>query len=131
MKLLIKKARIVDPGNTHNGQTLDLLIQDGRIVQLAPSINQPADQVLELENLHVSAGWVDVFSHFGEPGYEQKETIASGMQAALAGGYTDVLLIPNTKPVTQDKAGVEYLIQRCQNGPVLSLIHISEPTRQP
>jgi dihydroorotase len=118
MKLLIKKARIVDPGNTHNGQTLDLLIQDGRIVQLAPSINQSADQVLELENLHVSAGWVDVFSHFGEPGYEQKETIASGMQAALAGGYTDVLLIPNTKPVTQDKAGVEYLIQRCQNGPV-------------
>lgn len=118
MKLLIKKARIVDPGNPRNGQTLDLLIQDGLIAQLAPSIDQPADQVLELENLHLSAGWVDIFSHFGEPGFEQKETIASGMQAALAGGYTDVLLIPNNKPVTQDKAGVEYLIQRAQQGPI-------------
>ena len=118
MKLLIKKARIVDPSNPRNGQTLDLLIQDGLIHQLAPTIDEPADQILELENLHVSAGWVDAFSHFGEPGYEQKETIISGMQAALAGGYTDVLLIPNNKPVTQDKAGVEYLIQRCQQGPV-------------
>ena len=118
MKLLIKKARIVDPGNPRNGQILDLLIQDGRIEHLAPSIDQPADQILELENLHVSAGWVDIFSHFGEPGYEQKETILSGMQAALAGGYTDVLLIPNNKPVTQDKAGVEYLIQSAKDGPI-------------
>jgi dihydroorotase len=74
--------------------------------------------VIDLENLHISAGWVDLFAHFGEPGYEQKETIATGMQAALAGGYTDVFLLPNNKPVTQDKAGVEYLIQRAAAGPV-------------
>lgn len=118
MKLLIKKARIVDPGNPLNGQIQDLLIQDGQIAQIAPSITASADQVIDLQNLHISAGWVDLFAHFGEPGYEQKETIATGMQAALAGGYTDVFLLPNNKPVTQDKAGVEYLIQRAAAGPV-------------
>jgi len=115
MKLLIKKARIIDPGSPHNDQVSDVLITDGRISQIDLSIDAIADQVIELPNLHLSPGWVDSFAHFGEPGFEQKETIQSGSMAALAGGYTDVLLIPNNRPVTQDKSAVEYLIQRSQD----------------
>jgi len=118
VKLLIKKARIVDPENPLNGQILDILVHEGRIEQTASSINAKADQILELPGLCASPGWVDVFSHFGEPGYEQKETIISGSRAALAGGYTDVFLIPNNKPVTHDKASVEYLKQQAANGAV-------------
>lgn len=118
MNLLIKNARIVDPASPHNGQLSDVLIVDGQISQIAKNIQKPVDQVIDHSGLHLSPGWVDVFAHFGEPGYEQKETIESGSQAALAGGYTDVLLIPNNRPVTQDKSSVEYLIQRAVNGPV-------------
>ncbi len=118
VKLLIKKARIVDPENPLNGQTMDLLVHQGRIEQIASSLSSPADQIIELPGLHVSPGWVDLFAHFGEPGYEQKETLETGSRAALAGGYTDVFLIPNNKPVTHDKAGVEYLKQQALNGPV-------------
>jgi dihydroorotase len=118
VKLLIKNARIIEPGNPLNGQRMDLLVHDGRIDQIAPSLSLTADKIIEADDLHVSPGWVDIFAHFGEPGYEEKETIESGSNAALAGGYTDVFLVPNNTPVTDDKSGVEYLKQSARNNPV-------------
>ena len=128
MKLLIKNARIIEPGNPLNGQLTDLLISNGRIEQIAPSLSVNADQIIEDDDLHISPGWVDIFSHFGEPGYEEKETIESGSMAACAGGYTDVFLIPNNKPVTHDKAGVEYL-KRSANNHLVQLHPIGAVTR--
>lgn len=129
MKLLIKNARIVDPISPFNGQTQDILIENGLIRQIGPSIETSADQEISIENLCVSPGWVDIFSHFGDPGQEYKETIETGAAAAAAGGYTDVFLLPNTNPVVDSKAQVEYLRQRSATQPV-NLHPIGAVTRQ-
>lgn len=118
MKILIKQARIVDPHSPFNGQTTDILIENGVISRIAKKVTEKADQVIEADNLHTSPGWVDIFSNFADPGYEHKETLETGAAAAAAGGFTDVLVIPNTKPVIHDKAGVEYIKQKGKKLPV-------------
>jgi dihydroorotase len=111
MKILIEKARIVDRNSPHHGTIRDILIEDGRISSIGEGLaaGAQADQVLREPGLHVSPGWVDVFAHFGDPGYEYKETLESGAAAAAAGGYTDVFVLPNTKPVVDNKSQVEYI----------------------
>ncbi len=112
MKLLFKQARIVDPLSPFNGQTTDIFIENGIITRIDKKITAKADQEITAENLHVSPGWVDLFANFADPGYEFKETLETGAAAAAAGGFTDVFVIPNTKPVIHDKAGVEYIKQK-------------------
>lgn len=118
MKILIKQATVVDPSSPFNGQAADILIENGIITQVAPTITGTADQEIKLHGLHVSTGWVDVFANFADPGYEFKETLETGAAAAAAGGFTDVFLIPNTNPVIHNKAGVEYLVQKSKTLPI-------------
>jgi len=118
MKLLIKQARVVDPHSPFNGQVTDIFMEDGIITQIGNNLSVKADQEIQRDGLHVSPGWVDVFANFADPGYEFKETLATGAAAAAAGGYTDVLLIPNTQPVIHNKSGVEYLVQQSRSLPV-------------
>ena len=118
MKPLIKQARVVDPSSPFNGQIADIFIENGIIIQVSNNIIAKADKEINIEGLHVSPGWVDVFANFADPGYEFKETLETGAAAAVTGGYTDVLVIPNTKPVIHDKAGVEYIKQKSKGLPV-------------
>lgn len=118
MKILIKQATVVDPSSPFNGQITDLLIDQGVIKQIANGITEQADQVISGNGLHVSPGWVDLFANFADPGYEYKETLETGAAAAAAGGYTDVMVIPNTNPVIHNKAGVEYITQKSKSLPV-------------
>ncbi|HCL84130.1 MAG TPA: dihydroorotase [Chitinophagaceae bacterium] len=118
MKLLIKQACITDPLSSHHGTVQDILIEQGIISRMAPDISDPADRVIEQKGLQVSPGWVDIFSNFADPGFEFKETLETGAAAAAAGGFTDVFLIPDTQPVTDNKSQVEYLRQRSGNLPV-------------
>jgi dihydroorotase len=99
MKILIRQAQIASPATPFHGQVQDILIEGETIVQIAPHIDSPADQTLEAPGLLVSPGWVDPFAHFCDPGLEHRENLASGAAAAAAGGYTRVLVLPNTKPV--------------------------------
>ena len=112
MKILIRQARIIDPSSPHNGQVKDLFIENGIIRLIEDHIEKDSDQVLDADNLHLSPGWMDVFAHFADPGYEFKETMETGAAAAINGGYTDVMLIPNTQPIVHNKSGVEYLVQK-------------------
>src|ERR1700722_701745 len=112
MKLLIKQACITDPLSSHNGTIKDILIEKGIIREIAPSISEKTDQVIELKGLKISPGWVDIFSNFADPGYEFKETLETGSAAAAAGGFTDVFLIPDTQPVTDNKSQEEFLKNR-------------------
>jgi dihydroorotase len=112
MKLLIKQARIVDPLSPFNGQITDIFIENGAISKIGKDISLKADKTVAADGLHVSPGWVDMFAHFADPGYEYKETLETGAAAAAAGGYTDVLVIPNTQPALHDKATIEYVIQK-------------------
>jgi dihydroorotase len=115
MKLLIKQARVVDPHSPFNGQLADIFIEDGIIKQVSGNISVKADKEINVPGLSVSPGWVDVFANFADPGYEFKETLETGAAAAAAGGYTDVMVIPNTNPVIHNKAGVEYIVQKSKS----------------
>jgi len=118
MKLLIKQARIVDPSSPFNGQSADILIDNGIISKIGIALPDKADKEIAMEGLHVSPGWVDVFANFADPGYEFKETLETGAAAAAAGGYTDVMVIPNTNPSIHNKAGVEYITHKSKSLPV-------------
>ena len=112
MLVLIRQAKIVDTRSDFHDKVVDLLIEDGSIRSIAPSIKGKADTVIEAEGLHLSPGWIDVFADYREPGYEQKETIMTGLDAAAAGGFTNVLLGPNTNPAVSSKSIVEFVAQR-------------------
>lgn len=112
MKVLIKQAHIISPSSPFNGQTKDIFIKDGIISKIADDIKEKADHTIEQKGLCISIGWVDIFADFADPGYEYRENMESGAKAAAAGGFTDVLLIPNTNPVVDNKSQAEYIIQR-------------------
>lgn len=114
MKILIKQAQIISPNSPHNGQTKDILISNGKITRIDSKVTDKADQVIEQPGLCVSEGWMDLFADFADPGFEQKENIESGARAAAAGGFTDVMLIPNTNPVSDNKSQVEYIVQKAK-----------------
>ena len=115
MKLLIKNARIVDPNSPFNGQIIDIFIDNGIISRLGHQLSLQADKEINIDGLHVSPGWMDVFANFGDPGYEFKETLESGAAAAAAGGYTDVMVIPNTNPCIHNKSNIEYIVQKSKS----------------
>ncbi len=123
MQVLIKQATIVSSSSPLNGQTKDILVSNGIIAKIADNITDNADEVIAQAGLHVSIGWMDVFANFGDPGFEYKETIETGAAAAAAGGFTDVITLPNTSPVVQNKAQVEYIIQKSKSLPVT--VHIA------
>ncbi|MES1159827.1 MAG: dihydroorotase, partial [Bacteroidota bacterium] len=118
MKILIQQACIIDRPSPHHGKIRDILIEEGTIRAIGASLPSEADTVLNHPGLYVSPGWVDIFSHFCDPGYEHKETLETGANAAAAGGYTDVFVIPNTKPVIDTKSQVEYIRQKSRTLPV-------------
>ncbi len=118
MKVLIKNATILSPTSPFNGQSKDILIENGIIAEIANNLNTDGAQIIESEGLHVSCGWMDCFANFCDPGQEYKETLESGAMAAAAGGYTQVMLIPNTQPFVHNKSQVEYIIQKSRQLPV-------------
>ena len=118
MKVLIQQARITDPSSPLNGKIQDILIESGVIKDIQSSISIKADQTIKAEGLHVSPGWMDVFANFADPGYEYKESLETGANAAAAGGFTDVFVNPNTKPAIDTKSQVEYIFQKSKSLPV-------------
>ena len=118
MTILIRKAIITQPGSPFNGQQKDILVANGVIVSIENNITEKADTVIEHEGLQVSPGWVDIFAHFCDPGYEFKETLQTGAKAAAAGGYTHVFVLPNTNPVVHSKSQVEYIKEKSRSLPV-------------
>ncbi|HYC40164.1 MAG TPA: dihydroorotase [Chitinophagaceae bacterium] len=118
MNLLLRQARVVDPSSPFHDQVLDILIQDARITRIGKKLDGGDARIIEAKGLCVSPGWVDVFADFADPGFEFKETLRSGSEAAAAGGFTDVFVIPNTSPVLHNKAGIEYVVQGSRDLPV-------------
>jgi dihydroorotase len=115
MTILIQQAQITDINSPYNGTRQDLLIENGIITQIGQLTNIQADHNISSPNLHVSAGWVDCFAHFCDPGLEYKETIETGIEAAAAGGYTEVMILPHTAPAIVGKSQVEYILKRSEN----------------
>jgi dihydroorotase len=118
MTILIKQAIVIDPHSPFNGQITDIFIDNGIIGQIGPHLSAKADKEISIQGLHVSPGWMDSFANFADPGYEFKETLETGARSAAAGGFTDVMVIPNTNPVIHNKSGVEYIVQKSKSLPV-------------
>ena len=112
MKILIKKATILDPSSKHHLQEKDLLIENGIIQSIKDSITDSEAEIIEAKNLHLSQGWTDLNARFGEPGNEYKEDLNSGMKAAAQGGFTHVALMPSTEPCIQSKAELSYILHQ-------------------
>jgi dihydroorotase len=115
MIILIQQAQITDLNSPYNGTRQDLLIENGVIAQIGDLKDVNADQTISSPNLHVSIGWVDCFAHFCDPGFEYKETIETGIEAAATGGFTEVMILPHTSPAITGKSQVEYILKRAEN----------------
>lgn len=111
MKILLKSAKIVaQEYNDLHLKKRDILIVDGLIEKIAVTIATPANtKVVSHKNLHVSIGWFDTGIAFGEPGFEERETILNGLQCAAKSGFTDVILNPSSNPVPDSSADIVFL----------------------
>ncbi|MFZ0596530.1 MAG: dihydroorotase [Flavobacterium sp.] len=110
MKIIIRSAKIIDPKSTFHNQTVDLLIADGIIEKIGTSILDIEDTTeVKLDNLHLSQGWFDSSVSFGEPGYEDRETIANGLNVAAKSGFTAIALQPNSFPVIDNQSQVNFV----------------------
>jgi dihydroorotase len=118
MSLLLKKARIIDPGRPLHQTTRDILVQNGHIAEIADQISDPVDRVVDVAGLHVSPGFVETFADAGDPGTEYRETLATAASAAAAGGFTHLFVLPNTLPVRHDRTTVEATLNRRIEAPV-------------
>jgi len=121
MKLLVKQATIFDTSSPYNGLIKDILIDKGIIERIDDTIDADDVKTLKANSLMVSNGWVDIFSNFNDPGFEHKETLETGANAAAAGGFTHVFVLPNTQPAVSNKTAVEYIVQKSKYLPVTVL----------
>jgi dihydroorotase len=108
MKLLIKNGRVIDPANNIDG-VLDILAEDGKILKVAKDIKNGSDKIIDAADKIVIPGLVDMHVHLREPGREDKETVCSGTKAALKGGVTSVLAMPNTMPAMDSTQNIKIL----------------------
>lgn len=106
--ILIKNAIVADSQSPLDKQKVDILVENDVISQIAPSIEKDVE-THDVQGAFVSPGWIDLRSSICDPGYEHKENLDSLEQVALAGGYTMVCCLPDTKPIVQSKTTVEYL----------------------
>lgn len=119
MNALLKSATIVDSKSDFHNQIVDILIENGTITKISKHISNPKNyQEIKLENLHVSQGWFDSSVCFGEPGFEERETIDNGLKTASKSGFTSVILNTNTNPVIDSYAHIAFVLSKAQNSAV-------------
>lgn len=137
MNALIRKGRIIDPSRGFDAVG-DLLIVDGRIAGVEKgslgTATIPSEQgdliTIDAAGCVVCPGFVDLHCHLRDPGYEEKETIATGIQAAARGGFTTVCCMPNTLPAIDTRTTVEYILRTAQSAGKVRVLPIAAITKQ-
>ena len=128
MNILIKSAAIIDSKSEFHNSTQDILIENGVITSIAKSIkNRNNYQEIQLDNLHISQGWFDSSVSFGEPGFEERDTIENGLKTAAASGFTAVAMNANSNPVIDSNSNITFVNAKAQNHAV-SLLPIGALT---
>jgi dihydroorotase len=127
LKLLIKKARVVDPSQDLDA-IRDVLIEDGKIKRVSTSESETADETIDASGKIVTPGWIDMHVHFREPGFEHKEDIASGSRAAAAAGVTTVVAMPNTKPVPDNPETLKSIYEIARKNSVVNFFQTASIT---
>ncbi|WP_037314106.1 dihydroorotase family protein [Salegentibacter sp. Hel_I_6] len=118
MKLLLKSVTIIDKHSAYNNKKLDILIENGIIKKIAKDITAKAEKVISREDLHVSRGWFDSSVSFGEPGFEERETITNGLDTAGKSGFTSIALNSNTFPIIDNNGGITSVKSKAAHHPV-------------
>jgi dihydroorotase len=122
MNILIKSATILDSKSEFHNTTQDILIENGVITKITSSIKNPKNyQEITLENLHISQGWFDSSVCFGEPGFEERDTIINGLKTAAASGFTAVAMNANTNPVIDSNSDITFVNSKASNNAVTLL----------
>src|ERR1700690_4271656 len=116
MNILIKNGHVIDPANKVDGK-LDILVSDGKIAKLDKpgSFSAESSQVLDAAGKLIFPGLIDMHGHLGKPGFEYKETIATGTAAAKSGGFTTVCCMPNTNPVNDNRSTTEFILSQARD----------------
>ncbi len=127
MKILIKNGHILDPESGRDG-SYDLLIKDGIIAAVEPSIVVDADEIIDAEGHFVMPGFIDLHVHLREPGFEYKETIKTGSMAAARGGFTSICPMPNTKPVIDTPEMITYILEKTREDSVVNILPVGAVT---
>ncbi|MBI5184700.1 MAG: dihydroorotase [Nitrospinae bacterium] len=123
--LLIKNGRILDPASGFD-QTSDILIKDGRIVEIRDGIEIPTElqsESIDARGLIVVPGFIDIHTHLREPGFEHKETIATGAEAAAAGGFTSIACMANTRPVNDSTEITGLILRKAREAGLLARVY--------
>lgn len=129
MNLLLKSATIIDNSSPFHLQIKDILIENGTITKIGEKLKNPKNyKELKFDNLHISQGWFDSSVCFGEPGYEERETIENGLKTASKSGFTAVAVNPNTFPATDNKSAIQFLKNKA-NGSATTLYPIGNLTK--
>ena len=129
MSVLIRGGRLVDPANSIDG-VHDLLLEDGKVSKLGATLAAPQDAaVIEAAGKLVCPGLIDIHVHLREPGYEYKETVATGTRAAAAGGFTAVCCMANTHPVNDNRSITDYILAKAKSEGLVRVYPIGAVTR--
>jgi len=128
LKLLLKRGRVLDPGERIDG-SFDLLLAEGKIVELKPEIKAEADLTIEARGLVIVPGFIDLHVHLREPGFEYKETIATGSRAAARGGFTTICCMPNTNPIADSPETIRLIKEKARKEALVNVLPIAAITR--
>jgi dihydroorotase len=108
MSTLILEAKILDPHSPFHKKKANILIKDN-VISYIGSNRPKADRIIDYKGCTITPGWLDLQANFCDPGLEQKEDLNTGRKVAMAGGFTQVAVLPNTMPVIQSKNDIEYI----------------------
>src|SRR5215467_4735640 len=128
MPIVIKNGRVIDPASGTD-RIADVLIVDGRIAGVAPTLSSPNAEFYDATGMIVAPGFIDIHVHLREPGFEHAENIESGSRAAAAGGFTSICCMPNTKPVNDSATVTSYVVQQAKAKAVVNVFPIGAITK--
>ena len=115
MNLILRNATIIDPKSPFHNQTVDVKITNGIFEKIGVSLpKSETHQEFEQQGLHISQGWFDTSVSFGEPGFEDRETIANGLETAAKSGFTGIALQPNSYPIIDNQSQVHFVKQKAK-----------------
>ena len=116
MNLIIRTATIIDPESPFHNQTVDVKITNGTIEKIGLKLLNSQDyKEIQIDDLHLSQGWFDTSVSFGEPGFEDRETIKNGLQVAAKSGFTGIVLQPNSYPIIDNQSQIHFVKQKAIN----------------
>ncbi len=116
MNLIVRAAKIIDAKSPFHNQTVDLHIENGVFKKIGNKLSNTEHLTeINLDHLHVSQGWFESSVSLGEPGFEDRETIANGLLVAAKSGFTGIALQPNSYPIIDNQSQIQFVKSKAQN----------------